>query len=233
MEAAATLSPRGIRAGAENHTAVARPASPKSRAYGTRPMLVTSAVDVQGAAARRALRVSTPRIPTGSSRAVNRLAPGPSGAPWEDLSARVRPAVVRSSRTTAAGSGRSPSSRSVSRGSSEAMPTSTSRVPFPIGISLPRGRSSTGMVIRTGPAGRPRETFQRPTISDTATSSWSLTVQGGVPPVGAARRGTGSSACSMPLPTAPARTGSGRESGATRTGRAQTARPVPPAAPGG
>ncbi len=69
------VSPRGIRAGAENHTAVARPASPKSNGYGIRPMLLRSVVDVHGPAATRSPRVRAARAATGSSGTVNSPAP--------------------------------------------------------------------------------------------------------------------------------------------------------------
>lgn len=79
VDAVVNVSPRGIRAGAENHTAVARPASPKSNGYGTRPMLLSSVVEVHGPASTRSPRVTAARAATGSSGAVSRKRTGPTG----------------------------------------------------------------------------------------------------------------------------------------------------------
>lgn len=60
--------------------------------------------------------------------------------------------------------------------SAASKPTSTSRVPLPIGIRGPRVRSSTGMVIRSGRPADPWSRFQSATVRAVATISWSFTV---------------------------------------------------------
>ncbi len=63
--------------------------------------------------------------------------------------------------------------------------TSTSLVPLPIGMSVPRGRSSTGIVMRSGRGCSPCSRFQWAIIRAVVTMSWSFTVYG--EPLGAVR----------------------------------------------
>jgi hypothetical protein len=166
-----------------------------------RPMLLSSVVDVQGPAALRSPRVNAARQATGTTGAVNRAAPWPSWGRGSALSARVRSAVRRNR-----------PAMSEASNSAGAKGTSTSRVPLPIGMSVSRVRSSTGIVMRNGRGRAPCSRFQWAIIRAVATMSWSFTVYG--EPLG--RRGTPNSATSMPLP--------GEGSGApcaTRAGGAQ------------
>lgn len=54
--------------------------------------------------------------------------------------------------------------------------TSTRRVPFPIGIVVSLGRSSTGIVMRRGRGAAPCSLFQWAIVRAVVTMSWSLTV---------------------------------------------------------
>ncbi|CAM5421003.1 hypothetical protein SCALM49S_08435 [Streptomyces californicus] len=171
MDAVVKVSPRGIRAGAENHTAVARPASPKSSGYGSRPMLLSSVVEVHGPA-----RTRSPRVAAGPDRhRQQRRGQQGGGTAQRGPADRLERPGPRGGRPQQGGdvhAGQQLGRRETGLHQPGAVPD---------GHLGPRGRSSTGMVIRSGrrsAPGAPCVRFQSATVSAVATISWSFTVYG-------------------------------------------------------
>ena len=152
-----------------------------------RPMLLSSVVDVQGAAALRSPRVRAARQATGAhgcgqqGGAVAELGPGEG---------------LEGAGAVGGAAQQAPACSGTASNSSGAKGTSTSRVPLPIGMSVSRGRSSTGMVMRSG-RGR-RAVLPVPVGDHQGGGDHELVVDGVRGALGPVR--DGQSATSMPLP---------------------------------